>query len=276
MIQDFNLHTHTIEFDGKNTAAEMVDVAVACGIKTVGFSNHFIVHKNITGTNFYSYAVLGGYKNIYSDNFDKTILMFKKHYQDLEQVAAQKKVKILRGMEVDYFPNVHWVRGFENAMRVLKPDYLIGACHLFEFDGRLCNIHDIKMADADTQDKMLTVYWRKIQEIVKSGMFTFLAHIDLPRRVNLGLDDKWIDIEQQVVDVIAKNKIPVEINTALYKYCGQPHPTNRIMKMCADANVSMFLSDDSHHISQVARNFEDAKKYADDFGVRLIGLDKII
>ena len=275
-MQDFNLHMHTVDFDGKNTAAEMVDAAVENGMNTVGISNHFIVHQDVKQAPFYRFAVFGGYEKIYNDKFDDVVSLFRKHYDELERVAADKKVKILRGMEVDFFPSQKWMRGFDRAVQILKPDYLIGACHLIDFKGQICNIHSMKRADAETSDEMLMAYWRKVQEMAKSGIFTFLAHIDLPRRLNLGQDDKWADTEQETTDVIAKNKIPVEINTALYKRFGQPHPTGRIMEMCVGAGVPMFLSDDAHHITQVAEKFADAQKYAQDYGVKLIGLKNII
>ena len=82
--------------------------------------------------------------------------------------------------------------------------------------------------------------------------------------------------EQKTTDIIAQAKIPVEINTALYKYSTHPHPSPRIMKMCADKKIPMFLSDDAHHVSHVCKHFAEAKAYADNFGVNLVGLDKIL
>ena len=84
------------------------------------------------------------------------------------------------------------------------------------------------------------------------------------------------DTEEKTTDIIAQANIPVEINTALYKYGTHPHPSPRIMKMCADRQIPMFLSDDAHHISHVCKHFADAKAYADSFGVNLVGLNKIL
>ena len=47
MVQDFTLHTHTIGFDGKSLIAEMAKRASELGFKTIGFSNHFILHPDI-------------------------------------------------------------------------------------------------------------------------------------------------------------------------------------------------------------------------------------
>ena len=278
MPQDFTLHTHTVGFDGKNTADEMINKAAECGMRTVGISNHFIVHPYVTQSAFYQHAVSGGYPRIYNQTFDDALSEFRPHYDVLEMLAFHKQnnITVLRGMELDLFDSRTWHDGYKRMQRVLKPDYIIGACHLIEYGGRLCNIHDIKNASDDDQDKMLAAYWQKIQWIAQSGLCTFLAHIDLPSRLGLGCDEKWIDAEQKTTDIIAQAKIPVEINTALYKYSTHPHPSPRIMKMCADKKIPMFLSDDAHHVSHVCKYFAEAKAYADNFGVNLVGLDKIL
>ncbi|MBR4891556.1 MAG: hypothetical protein IKZ34_00025 [Alphaproteobacteria bacterium] len=279
MKQDFTLHTHTKPFDGQDDEYAMIKAAKQNGMKTIGFSNHFIVHPDICKTDFYPFAVFGGYQSIYNSNFEDALFYFKKHYDILEQYAAQNSqdnIQILRGMEMDLFDTRRWYNGYMHTINTLKPDYIIGSAHLIEYGKKLCNIHDIKKAPADVQDKMLMAYWKKVQWLAKSGMCSCLAHIDLPARVNLGTDEKWAEVEQQTVDIIAENKIPVEINTAAYKKSVFPHPLPRIMKMCADKKVPMFLSDDAHKASQVCRDFDKAKKYADCFGVKLVSLDKVL
>ena len=279
MSQDFSLHMHTNLFDGKNTEQEMVDAAEQCGMKTIGISNHFIVHPNIVKTKFYPFAVTGEYATMYNTNFKTAIHNFKAHYNTLEQIATERNkynINILRGMEMDMFDNKRWYNGYIRTIDTLAPDYIIGAAHFIEYGGRLCNIHDMKNAAPDDQDKMLQTYWKKVQWIAKSGLCNFLAHIDLPARQNLGTDEKWTELEQETIDVIANSKIPVEINTALYKYADRPHPSSRIMQMCADKKIPMILSDDAHHTSHVCKYFDEAKKYADRFGVNLVGLDKVL
>ncbi len=276
MIQDFTLHTHTIDFDGKNTAEQMINAAQQYGIKTIGISNHFIVHPDIKKTKFYPFSVVGGYNRMYNDSFKTAISNFQEHYRNLEQISANYDINILHGMELDLFDTKRWYNGYAHTIKVLKPDYIIGAAHFIEYNGKLYNIHDMNNAAPDDQDKMLQKYWEKIQWIAKSGLCNFLAHIDLPARLNLGLDEKWADTEQKTIDIIAKSGIPVEINTALYKRADRPHPSPRIMQMCADKKIPMFLSDDSHHVSHICKCFEDAKKYADNFGINLVDLNKIL
>ncbi len=270
MTQDFTLHTHTVGFDGKNTVREMADTARDMGFNTIGISNHFIVHPNIKESKMYAHAAARGYDAIYQDSFDVTIEKFQRHYDEIEQVAKNSKIRILRGMEVDFFNTAHWHQGFAQALKILKPDFLIGSAHFVIHDGMVCNVHDMANADNDTRDKMLNTYWQNIAQAAKSGLFTWLAHLDLPKKVGLGTDDKWADTEAQVAETLAQCGTRIELNTG-FKWTDTPavYPSNRILAHAAQHNIPAIISDDAHNIDQVGRHFDIAQQIADDNGIKL-------
>ena len=268
--QNFTLHTHTIGFDGKNTAAEMIDAARAAGFKTIGISNHFIVHPNIAQTKMYEAAVRGGYQTIYLSSFEEALSHFVPHYEELARLQDKNPdIQILRGMEVDYFPTDFWRSGFARACEILKPDYLIGSAHFIEYGGTLCNTHDVAVADVKTQDEMLYKYWKNIQVVAGTGLFNWLAHLDLPKKRNLGEQDKWAELKQETVAQIAKTGTIVEINTSGYKLgTNQPYPGPTIMKMLAEYDVPVLLSDDAHDIKRIGCDFEQAHLMARKNGIK--------
>ncbi|MBQ8293902.1 MAG: PHP domain-containing protein [Alphaproteobacteria bacterium] len=273
-MQNFTLHTHTIGFDGKNTIAEMVARAAQLGMNAIGISNHFIVHPEITNAKFYPFSVARGYKNIYSSSFDEAIKLFMSHYQELERIAASANIRILRGMEVDFFPSVTWRRGFEQALKILQPDYLIGSCHFIEYDGVLCNVHDMAKADIDTQNQMLHQYWQNVATAAGAGLFDWMAHLDLPKKVGLGSEPQWDGCWASAVSAISANKTAIEINTGL---ATDFYPSAQILKMIANANIPVFISDDAHSVDQVARHFENAMDFAHNCGVNnFMTLDTIL
>ena len=268
MIQDFTLHTHTIGFDGRNTPAEMVARARELGMTTIGISNHFIVHPDITKTMFYPHAVRGGYDAIYSSSFDEVIAKFKPHYAELNKLANKCEMNILRGMEVDFFEYPEWRIGFERALKILKPDYIICASHFIEYDGMLRNVHDFVNTDTVNRDKMLGQYWKKLARAAETGMFNWMAHLDLPKKVGVGRENRWIGREHETMQVIAKSKTPIEINTCLYRpACDEPYPSPRILKMAAVENVPVLFSDDAHASAQIGRHFARAYDLAKSCGV---------
>ena len=259
-MQKFSLHTHTLGFDGKNTEEEMLSQAMSLGWEKIGFSNHFIVHYNIENAPMYQYAKSAGYNGIYSSSFDEAIAKFEKHYQKIDQLRETSPIKILKGMEVDFFADANWHEGFTKAIKHLKPDYLIGSAHFIEQDGILYNSHDVKKASPLEQRKLLHCYWQNERATASSGLFNILAHLDLMKKVGLGQEQEWIEDEAKTVAVIKKSGAIVELNTSFYSKGDEPYPSTRIIDMLAKERVPVVISDDAHNVYQLGNNFERAKE----------------
>lgn len=269
MKQTFTLHTHTIGFDGRNTISEMVKRAGELGFTTIGISNHLTVHPDIKSSRFYPIAAKRGYKDIFHDNWPELIEKFTQHYHELDKTINNTNIHILRGMEVDFFESNQWRAQFESVLKELKPDYIIGSCHIIEYNNQLFNVHDMRNTDPQTQDQVLNLYWRKVRTAIQSGLFTWMAHLDLPKKVGLGQDEKWIESEQHTINTLAKYNTPIEINTSAFNAdCAEPYPSRRILKMAANKDIPVLLSDDAHHISQIGCNFDKAHEIATQCGIK--------
>ena len=268
--QDFTLHTHTVGFDGRDSVQAMVNRARDIGFKTIGISNHFIVNPVIKESKMYPYAVRGGYSNIYSSSFEEILLRFIPHYHEIETLKEQNPdMTILRGMEVDFFEDSKWRKGFEEAIKQLKPDYLIGSAHFVTYDGMLLNSHDWKNADEQTQNILLQNYWNNVARAAESGLFTWMAHLDLPKKVGLGREDKWAEFESRAIESIAKSNTAIEINTSFYRsFCYEPYPSERILKMAVQHNVPVIISDDAHETKNIGRHFEEAQQLIRDLNLK--------
>ena len=270
MFQKYTLHTHTIGFDGQDSVSAMVNRARELGFDTIGISNHFIVNPAIKDSKMYSFATRGGYANIYSVSIDDALNRFIPHYAELNRIREQNPdMKILRGMEVDFFGNVNWLKDFEYALKILQPDYLIGSAHFVEHNGTLLNMHDLEHADKITQDVLLQKYWTNVANAAKSGLFTWMAHLDLPKKVGLGRDEKWIEYESRAVESAAKSNTAIEINTSFYRpdYY-EPYPSIRILKMVAENNVPVLISDDAHEVKNIGRHFKEAGQLIKDLNLK--------
>ncbi len=270
IIQDFTLHTHTIGFDGKNTSAEMIAAARDKDFKTIGISNHFIVHPEIKRTKMFGAAMARGYSAMYNNSFDEALAKFLPHYEELRRLQTENPdMRILCGMEVDYFPTNEWCDGFARVCEMLKPDYLIGSAHFVEYGGTVCNVHDIAVVDSQARDDMLKRYWLNVQRLAQTGMFNWLAHLDLPKKKKLGEQAKWDDLKKETIGIIANAGIPVEINTSGYKIgTGQPYPGPKIIEMLAEHNVPVLFSDDAHDIGRIGRDFGQAYLQARAKGIK--------
>lgn len=178
-------------------------------------------------------------------------------------------MKILRGMEVDFFHNIEWLNGYDKVIQILQPDYAIGSAHFIEHDGKLLNMHDWKNADLDTQDKLLSTYWTNIADAAASGLFKWMAHLDLPKKVGLGREEKWAEFESRALDSISKSNTAIEINTSFYRdYCYEPYPSNRILNMASKRNIPVLISDDAHEVKNIGRHFDEARRLMIDMKLR--------
>ncbi len=267
----YTLHTHTIGFDGRDSVQAMVNRARDLGFNTIGISNHFIVNPIIKDTKMYPYSVHGGYSNIYSSSFEEALLRFVPNYHEIETLREQNPdMKILRGMEADFFDDAEWRNGFENTIKILKPDYIIGSAHLVSHNGTLLNTHDWKNADEETRDVLLQKYWTNVANAAASGLFTWMAHLDLPKKVGLGSEEKWVTWESRAVEAAAKSGTAIEINTSFYRsFCYEPYPSIRILEMAQKNNVPVLISDDAHETKNIGRHFDEARQLIKDLNLKV-------
>lgn len=266
-MQKFSLHTHTLGFDGRNTEEEMLIKAKDLGWNFIGFSNHFIVYPTIRNSPMYEHALKGGYANIYSSSFDEAISKFEPHYRKIDNIQKNVDIRIFKGMEVDFFPNQEWLEDFQKAVAYLKPDYLIGAVHFIENDNVLYNSHDLKKMSPIIQNRFLYRYWQNEIAAIKSGLFTFMAHLDLMKKVGLGNEDNWAEEERKTVIAARETGVMVELNSSYYKIGEEPYPKERIIKMLAQENVPVLVSDDAHSSMQLGNKFEETLVFAKRCGV---------
>lgn len=268
-MQNFSLHTHTIGFDGRHTESQMLEQARLLGFEKIGFSNHFIVNPKIKETKMYEAALLRGYQNIYSSSFDEAIEKFKPHYERIDALRQETGFPIYKGMEVDFFSYDGWREGFERACEILKPDYLIGSAHLIATENTLYNTHDLKKAGKEEQNLLLHRYFQNVRAAAESGLFNFMAHLDLMKKVGLGQEEQWIEDERQTVQTIADSGVAAEINTSGFKLpYGEPYPSRRILKMFAECGVPVIISDDAHNFERLGDMFENAEQMAHEAGIQ--------
>ena len=172
-------------------------------------------------------------------------------------------------MEVDCFAAPEWREGFVKALNILKTDYLIGSAHFIEYKNTLYNSHDVKNATTIEQNMLLHRYWQNERAAAESGLFNFMAHLDLMKKVGLGQGKEWIEEKQKTVATLKRVGVKVEQNTSAFKFGDAPYPSRRIMKMLSAVHVPVLLSDDAHAAAQLGGHFARAEEVARDCGLKL-------
>ena len=273
MTTDYSLHTHTLGFDGRDTEEQMIIAARAQGMKTLGFSNHFIVHPYIKKSRMYQYAVRGGYSNIYNDDVEHLINLFSTHYDNVRKLRKKyPDMHILCGMEMDWFQYDGWCDIANYAVCRLNPDYVIGAKHFIDRgpDGVL-NVHDIRNANPRESGQLLREYYQNLIQMAAfdwrdmNFKFNWVAHFDLPKKV--GLSNR--EMEVRALNSLGEYKTPIELNSALitnHNYL----ILSDIFEIIAQQSLPVVLSDDAHNAMRIGMGFDDVLNIASRFGIKNI------
>lgn len=266
-MQDFTLHTHNGEqhFDGRADADTMISAAEKLGFKTIGVTNHFIVHENMPYDN--------ATHPMFFNNFNQALEVMKRHIEIIEDLKSKHKINIKIGFETDFFQDKNWRINFEKMLPELKVDYLIGASHFLKSkDERfLCNIYHMTELEHpltnEELDEYVTNHYDNIAQAARAGYFSFIAHLDYCTIFNIGTAPKFDACKRNIIEALTETKTPFEINTSGFDRIGIPHPAPWIIKeLVKDGRVPVLLSDDAHQPDHLGRHFDKAEALLKEYG----------
>ncbi|MBR5154477.1 MAG: histidinol-phosphatase HisJ family protein [Alphaproteobacteria bacterium] len=260
-MQNFTLHTHNNElrFDGYADAKTMIQKAQDLNFQTIGVSNHVLVNQS------FNFSPVD--EPMYFNDFNKATSAYLKHIEILENLKQEFKIDIKIGFECDFFTSKDWRNSFEKMIQQLPVDYLIGSNHFLKSQDEsfLCNIYHLKKIPNRPNDEDIHLYtinhFKNIIECIKSGYFTFIAHLDYCTIFNLGNDSRYDVYKQEIIEILEKTKTPIEINTSGYDRINRPHPAPWIIEELSKSNlVPILISDDAHRPESIGQHFEEAEK----------------
>jgi histidinol-phosphatase (PHP family) len=254
------LHTHTNFCDGKDDVEAMCRAAFEKGLSAVGFSAHAPVEHAVGKTDWHlSQARLAEY---------------------LDAVRSAKgrwagKIAVYLGLEVDY------IRGrmgpADRVYRELGLDYVIGSVHYifspgggepFTVDSPKDEFErDLRVRFGGDGEALAAVYWETVVEMIRSGGFDILGHLDLVKKNNPGgrcfsaaapsLPEK----SAALIPLIAGAGCVVEVNTGgmnrgLVK---EPYPSPRLLSLLREAAVPVIITADAHSAAHLDGHYREAR-----------------
>ena len=260
-MQNFSFHTHTNTFglfDGHNSISEMIEAAQKAGYKELGISNHLIYHHNMHTSS----EAQKNDKMFHADK-QKAKEIMTAVVEEIREKAKTAPIKVYAGFEVDFFPSKRWRDDFEEIISAAKPDYLIGATHFIrtEDESLVLNLYHLKETNCSETEKenLMVNYWQNIVEAIKSGYFDFIAHLDVCKLFNLGLEPKWDEWKRKVIDTLTEYNQPYELNTSGWRKVGEQHPHLWMIEELNKRDVPIIISDDAHAVEHVAYAFDRAE-----------------
>ena len=240
-----DLHTHTTYCDGKNTPREMIEAAIAKGLRRIGFSGH-----SPSPCQGEDYAM----KPEEIPQYIAEVRALAEEYKD--------RIEVLCGIEQDvYSPpapkgldyiigSVHYVKAGDVYFAVdISPDDLRKNCDTY-FGG-----------DAYA---MIEAYFAGYERLAHMK-FDIVGHIDLITKFNRDgaffdeHDERYLSAARRAVDVLIPTGACFEINTGAISrgYRDAPYPAPKILDYIRSKGGKFILSGDTHRAENLCYGFDE-------------------
>ncbi len=251
-----DFHMHTVFCDGNNTPAEMAEAAYRKGFSSIGFSTHS------------AWPVTTGCE-MHPDRFQEyrtEICRLKKLYEG--------RMNIFLGLEIDYMPPVSCSQlPFYSTFGL---DFSIGSVHYihnpdapergsFAIDDTIEHAAvGIRDAFGGDKKKAVQTYFATEREMMATGGFDIIGHIDLVKKRNKALqlfdeNDAWYKKElEATADAAAKSGKLVEMNTGGMSRgaIDSPYPSQYMLEILHDRNVPIVINSDAHSTENIGFAFD--------------------
>ena len=255
MIPKSNLHTHTTFVDGKDTAEEMVQAALALGFHTLGFSEH-------------------GYSS-----FTDCCMP-----EDLE---ARYRAEIRR-LQAKYADQICILLGYEHEYpmdsELSAYEYYIESVHYLRAHGEWFPVDSTRAILEDAVRRhyggdpyaMCRAYFNEICVTCEKSDAEVLGHIELVMKFNErrdlfdDADPRYLGPALEAAECAARSGKLVEINTGAIArgYRTQPYPGRAMLSRLREAGARIIITSDCHDARYLDCGFADCVELARSCGFR--------
>jgi histidinol-phosphatase (PHP family) len=247
---DYHVHTDN-SFDCKIPMVEMCGTALDMGISEVAFTDHFNNHLLDIDLGYYS-----------ADRF----------FDDVTYCRSQfPQLTIRAGIEVGE-PH-RWGKRIRRVVENYPYDVVLGSLHWIGNN----NMFDANYFRARTPEQAYTEYFTELSQMIRTGGFDIVAHVDVFKRVSCEVYGKF-DVREceealrNVWQACIDTQTTIEINTkGIRSSVRQFHPTTEALRWYVEmGGERLTLGSDAHHPDSLAGSFDLARQSAREAGIKRI------
>jgi histidinol-phosphatase (PHP family) len=244
-LSDYHVHTPLCHH-ATGWPVEFARRAVELGLGELGFADH----------------------NPMAEYFDDWRMLreeLPRYHEEVEKArAAFPQLPIRVGLECDFIAGREaWI---EELSKMADWDFLIGSVHYLPGGWEVDHPKYVGR-HAGQAEEIWTDYWRAYEQCIRSRLFDFVAHPDLPKKFGFRPEGDLRRFYEPVIAALAETKTPFEINTAGWrKDCHEQYPARQFLELAAKAGVPLLINSDAHAVDELTAGFPEAVALARDAG----------
>ena len=181
-----------------------------------------------------------------------------RYLEEVEKARAEFPELVIRlGLECDYLAGGEaWI---EELRGMADWDYFIGSVHYLPDGFEVDHPQFIgRYRDGDVEE-IWALYWKTYAAAVRSGLFDFMAHPDLPKKFGFAPAGDLRRFYEPAIAALAEESLPFEINTAGWrKQCAEQYPALPFLELAARAGVPLLINSDAHSPEELGSDFAQA------------------
>jgi len=266
---DYHLHPNYSYDASPFSIKDYCRKALELGLKEICFTTHMEIDP--VREDIDNFAIVNGQKIAVLDQ------AWLDHYF-LEIAEAQSDFKgmglnIKAGIEVGYCRGME--KAVENILRQYPFDFVLGAIHCLDHIAISSKNESPSYYKGRNLQQLRDDYFSVLKDMVASGLFDCIAHLDLYVRYGLPFyGDDIFTIHREVIEPIlqdiARRGMGIEINTSSRRRGIQEfHPAKEIVALAAKAGVNVFtIGSDAHKPSELGGYLDEAMQILQEFNLK--------
>jgi len=245
LFSDYHMHPqgHRVQRYTQKSLQPWADSARRSGLRDIAFTDHDRYHAGI--------------------DFDE-INRLRERNPDL---------RIRAGIELDNDP-VHSLAGRKWIEKNWdKLDFVLGSVHFLERADQMFDSVPDGAAQFERRniDEMYADYFRRLRELIATGLVDSLAHLDL---IKIHGHRPIADIGtliNETLEVIRARNLAIELSTAGWrKPVNELYPSDSIIELAMDKGIPFTTASDAHSHVQLGENFARLAHKMAEIGIRQV------
>lgn len=229
-------HIHTFYSDGKAWPEEYIERARDAGLSEIGFSDHLTL-------------------TVEQQDWSMKLPLLGEYIDRLLKLREDENgLSIRLGLEVDYFPDKE--EEIYRYISGLPLDYVIGSVHYMGDTSVDLGPEYYENKDIDS---LFEKYFALVAQAASSGLFDFMAHLDLVRIFRYYPSHNAEHLYRELAGLLKKSGVAFEINTnGMNKPLRDFYPDRRYLHIFREEGVPVLVNSDAHSPARLGQHFDDA------------------